>query len=501
MAHNKLLSSVRGSLYLKIIISILAVLITVQVITTWMEVRGNDEYTRGKLHSEIDNLTSVLSAALDNSMLNEDTEGLERILANVGNLAEIRRAFVLNSEEDLYIASHDLSKAELGIDADMDALRTSGEGIFALNSTEQGESFMRGIVPVHATEDCLECHDDFNVGETICYIGLERWASDDISYLQSSFWGSIFIAFATVVLIGLITALLISRLVIKPINGVISRLTSGAQSLSASADQFSSHSDSIASGAGQQAASLEEVSSSLEELASVTRENANSVKQVSDLAGAARTSAQSGTEEMDLMNKAIAEIKTSSLQTAKIISTIDEIAFQTNLLALNAAVEAARAGEAGKGFAVVAEEVRNLAQRSAEAAKNTASLLASSREHADKGVAATDAIGSRLGEIVKGISEVSHLVEGVATASEEQSLGIEQINIAVSELDKVTQFNAENAQGSTERSRALAQQAAELTVVVEDLQAILKGSKNGVAPKHGRRLTQGGTRGDKLLPA
>ena len=349
--------------------------------------------------------------------------------------------------------------------------------------------------------DCLECHDEFKIGETICYIGLERWAGDDINYLQSSFWGSIFIAFATVVLIGLITALLISRLVIKPINGVISRLTSGAQSLSSSADQFSSTSDSIASGAGQQAASLEEVSSSLEELASVTRENANSIKQVSDLAGTARTSAQSGTEEMDRMNKAIAEIKTSSVQTSKIISTIDEIAFQTNLLALNAAVEAARAGEAGKGFAVVAEEVRNLAQRSAEAAKNTASLLASSREHADKGVAATEAIGSRLEEIVKGISEVSHLVEGVATASEEQSLGIEQINIAVSELDKVTQLNAENAQGSTERSRALAEQAAELTVVVADLQAILKGSKNGVAPKRGRRLTQGGTRGDKLLPA
>jgi methyl-accepting chemotaxis protein len=169
---------------------------------------------------------------------------------------------------------------------------------------------------------------------------------------------------------------------------------------------------------------------------------------------------------MKRMGSAIMKIKESSDSTAKIIKTIDEIAFQTNLLALNAAVEAARAGEAGKGFAVVAEEVRNLAQRSAEAAKNTAQLIEESQENSEGGVRISDEVGKILGRIVDGVKKVNDLIGEFNAASNEQSNGIEQVNIAVSQMNKVTQQNAANSEESASAAEELNSQAEELAAMV-----------------------------------
>ncbi|HBA83439.1 MAG TPA: hypothetical protein DCZ95_05020, partial [Verrucomicrobia bacterium] len=179
----------------------------------------------------------------------------------------------------------------------------------------------------------------------------------------------------------------LTRSITRPIQHVIDGLSAGSEQVTSASSQVSSASQQLAQGASEQASSLEETSASLEEMASMTRQNADNATQANNIAREASSLAVGGVEAMTRMIGAIDKIKKSSDETAKIIKTIDEIAFQTNLLALNAAVEAARAGEAGKGFAVVAEEVRNLARRSAEAAKNTADLIEGAQKNSEQGVA------------------------------------------------------------------------------------------------------------------
>ena len=216
----------------------------------------------------------------------------------------------------------------------------------------------------------------------------EKELSDEMALIISStevLQTSVLITGIAALILGILLAWLITRSITKPINRIIAGLNEGSEQVSSASGQVSSASQSLAEGATEQAAGLQETSSSLEEMSSMTKQNADNAQQASTLAGEARKAANVGTESMNRMNGAIQEIQKSSDETAKIIKVIDEIAFQTNLLALNAAVEAARAGEAGKGFAVVAEEVRNLAMRSAEAAKNTANMIEESVKNSKNG--------------------------------------------------------------------------------------------------------------------
>ena len=210
----------------------------------------------------------------------------------------------------------------------------------------------------------------------------------------------------------------------------------------------------------------------------MTRQNADNANQANGAAKEANTMALEGVNSMKRMADAIELIKNSASETAKIIKTIDEIAFQTNLLALNAAVEAARAGEAGKGFAVVAEEVRNLARRSAEAAKTTADLIEGAQKNAEAGVNVSTEVAKNLSGIQDKAGKVATLIAEIAAASKEQSQGIDQVNTAVSEMDKVVQQNAANAEESASASEELSSQAQELSAMVEDLSAIVGGAGN-----------------------
>ncbi|MEY3026312.1 MAG: hypothetical protein RLZZ238_1209 [Planctomycetota bacterium] len=250
------------------------------------------------------------------------------------------------------------------------------------------------------------------------------------------------------------------------LEGILGDIRKGASEIDAGSSQVSSTSQSVASGASQQAASLEEISASLEEMSAMTERNAQNASTAVSRSDEARTRANTCQEQMTRMSEAMGAIKQSSDSIAKVLKVIDEIAFQTNLLALNAAVEAARAGEAGKGFAVVAEEVRNLAQRSAQAARETATMIEESTTRADRAVSICNDVDSSLRTIVDGTREVNELLSQIAGASREQAQGIGQINSGVAELDKVTQQNAGNSEELAAASEQTAAQVASLKQVV-----------------------------------
>ncbi|NLW85089.1 MAG: hypothetical protein GXY41_11910 [Phycisphaerae bacterium] len=282
---------------------------------------------------------------------------------------------------------------------------------------------------------------------------------------------------AGIFVFALVTAVWMIRKLVRTLTEIIRQLFSGSEQVVSASDEISSASQSLAEGATEQAAGLEETSSSLEEMSSMTKQNADNAQLANTLAAEARNAAQGGAELMERMSSAIDDIQKSSDQTAKIIKVIDEIAFQTNLLALNAAVEAARAGEAGKGFAVVAEEVRNLAMRSAEAAKNTANMIEESVKIAKNGVTISNEVSSSLEGIVAGIAKTTDLVGEIAAASAEQAQGIDLVNTAVAHMDKVTQQNAANAEQSASASEELNAQAESMNAIVEELVALVDGAR------------------------
>ncbi|HBA84092.1 MAG TPA: hypothetical protein DCZ95_08365 [Verrucomicrobia bacterium] len=280
-------------------------------------------------------------------------------------------------------------------------------------------------------------------------------------------------------LIGIAASFIFATRISAPLFRVIQRLKASATESNASSRQISESSKQLAQGASQQASNLEETSASLEEMASMTRQNADNARQADLLMGQVKTTLKEGSESVSQMTNAIDQIKTASGETAKIIKTIDEIAFQTNLLALNAAVEAARAGEAGKGFAVVAEEVRNLAKRAADAARTTANLIDNAQKHADSGVSVAETMNKVFVGIQNSSEKVASLVSEIAAATREQSQGIDQVNKAVSEMDHVVQQNAANAQESASAAAQMNSQADSLNAVVEELIDSVNGTKVG----------------------
>lgn len=278
------------------------------------------------------------------------------------------------------------------------------------------------------------------------------------------------------VLFGCVGVYLFGTQISRSIERVVQQLEDGAGQVRIASEQVSQSSQLMAEGASEQASSLEETSASLEQMAAMTRQNASNASQTNTIALEARSAAEKGAGVMQRMAETILNIKNSSDETAKIIKTIDEIAFQTNLLALNAAVEAARAGEAGKGFAVVAEEVRNLARRSAEAARNTSALIAQAQSNAHSGVNVSQEVAAIFAQIVETAKKVAQLASEVSAATIEQSQGISQLNTAVSQMDKVIQSNAASSEEAASSSEELSAQARELNEMVNVLTTIVHGA-------------------------
>lgn len=295
-----------------------------------------------------------------------------------------------------------------------------------------------------------------------------------------------YILIAAGALIAIVLGFVITRSITGPIEQVISHLSEGSAQVTAASTEISSASQGMASGATEQAAALEETSSSLEEISATTSKNAAAAAEANSMMEQSRKLADEGVRSMAKLVNAMDSIKTSSADISKIIKVIEEIAFQTNLLALNAAVEAARAGEHGKGFAVVAEEVRNLAQRSATASKDTSSLIENAVKNAGEGSMIVDDFSQSLKAINAAIGKSSVLVSEIAAASKEQAEGVRQVSQAVTSMDSVTQQNAATAEETASASEELNAQAVTMNDMVGQIVRIVRGAGsgngNGMAP-------------------
>ena len=270
------------------------------------------------------------------------------------------------------------------------------------------------------------------------------------------------------------------------LNDILGQVATAAEQVASGSRQVSDSSQALSQGATEQASSLEEITASMTEMASQTKQNAENATQANQLATASRTSAEKGNQLMQEMVKAMADIDESSQSISKIIKAIDEIAFQTNLLALNAAVEAARAGVHGKGFAVVAEEVRNLAARSAKAAKETTEMIEGSIKKVNLGSDIAKKTAESLSDIVTGVGKVTDLVGEIAAASNEQAQGIGQVNQGLTQLDQVTQQNTSSAEESAAASEELSGQAGQLKQTITRFklkQAAPEGLSIGASPE------------------
>ncbi|RZB34951.1 MAG: methyl-accepting chemotaxis protein [Desulfobacteraceae bacterium Eth-SRB1] len=293
------------------------------------------------------------------------------------------------------------------------------------------------------------------------------------------------------VLVATLLAFFITRGITKPINRIIEDLNEGSGQIASASGQVSSASQSLAEGASEQAAAIEETSSSLEEMSSMTKQNADNAGQADSLMKETGHVVADANSSMTELTTSMKDISSASDETQKVVKTIDEIAFQTNLLALNAAVEAARAGEAGAGFAVVAEEVRNLALRSAEAAKNTAVLIDGTVKKVKGGSDLVERTNNAFSKVAESSSKVGELIAEIAAASNEQSQGIGQTNTAVAEMDKVVQQNAANAEESASASEELNAQAEQTMGIVEELAALVGGQGSGVRDQESGARDQG----------
>jgi len=428
-------------------------------------------------------LYSATRASLWDAMMAGEMDRLTKLLAGTRNVSGLQELSVYDQSGRVAFSSDPgRRKQELPPNLKQQLLTSSQE---VKLRTEEAFGIYE---PLRAEKSCIECHVNWKPGETCGVMSLRfsaeglkeaegAWAGFASDLKKSNLTTAGFSTVGLLIMAGLGVTLAIRFLLVAPVTRLATTLSGAAEQTAGAAVQVSSASQSLAEGASEQAASLEETSSSLEEMSSMTKRNAETASKVKELGSEARKAGDLGVKDMAALVGAMDAIKRSSADIAKIIKTIDEIAFQTNILALNAAVEAARAGEAGAGFSVVADEVRNLAQRCAQAAKETAGKIEDAVHKSTVGADISAKVAKSLEEIVGKARQVDEMAGEVAAASQEQSEGITRVNTAVVQMDKVTQRNAANAEESAAAGEDLTAQAVALKQAVSDLLRLVDGQK------------------------
>jgi len=431
----------------------------------------------------VERIQQATLAPLIDAMTSGDMDKFEKILARQRSMSGLQELTLYNFKGTAAYSS-DPARLKQALPLELkEPLYATGQ----LQKRRTEESF-EIYQPVPADQICVSCHTELKPGQICGVMGMrfsaetlktaeQSWTTFDRDFEKSNAETAGITMVAMVVILGLLVSLVVHYQMAKPLKRVAAALWDEADQVSAGSSQVSASSTAVAEGASEQAASLEETSASLKELTALTKNNADQAHAATTLAHATHATANKGAKDIAELHQAIQEINASSDNIAKIIKTINEIAFQTNILALNAAVEAARAGEAGMGFAVVADEVRNLAQRCAQAARETETRIEGAMAKTARSVELSQRVSDTFKEILVNAIGVDKLDADVSISSAQQSAGLSQINLAIGQMDKVTQGNAAAAEESADASEELNAQAASMKASVMELLQLVGGNR------------------------